>query len=507
MRISRSGSSGSGPADGSRYAGWPIGVAAVVTAAAILAATTVSAAMSVTPESGAMPAQIGGSGAVAGAQAVRIRPDGPSQTRKKSTTSTTTTTTIAVGGATTTIAIPTDAATTTTSTTTTSTTTTTAPTTTTTTAAPRPVDSDRVVGYVTSWGVYDRNFQMADIPAARLTHVNYAFANVVNGRCAIGDAWADIQRPLATDDLSLPYRGNFNQLQVLKRKHPHLRVLLSVGGWTWSGGFSAAASTATGRDLLAASCVEMMERYGFDGLDIDWEYPVSGGLQVGRAADKQNYPLLLQNLRTRLETVEQRTGTERLLTIAGPGGPTTMANFDIPATMAPLDWVNVMSYDFAGDWSPRTGHNAPLYSYPGIEDPTFTLDSAMRRWVAAGAVQSKLNGGLAFYGRGFGGVTTAAPGGTFRSVPMGTSQAGQFDYWHLTTSVLGSMTITFDEQARVPYAFNPSTGVWMSYDDPRSIADKAAYLDANGYGGAMIWELSNDSNSALLDAVARGFGG
>lgn len=371
---------------------------------------------------------------------------------------------------------------------------------------PQPTPSsqqERVVGYFTSWGIYERGYEVADIPASDLTHVNYAFANVVDGRCAIGDRWADVDRPSPTDLAALPYRGNFNQLQVLKARHPHLKTLLSVGGSTWSGGFPAATANPAARQRFAASCVDLMVRYGFDGLDIDWEYP---GMYGGSPADRANFTAFLAELRAQLD----RHGagpTRKLLTIAGPAGAPMMAQLDIPAITSHVDWVNVMTYDFAGPWSPRTGHNAPLFAYPGIEDSTFSVDSTVRRWVAAGASPDRLVVGLAFYGRGYGGVGGSAPGQTFSSIPMGTTEAGMFDYAHLRGGALDGMTVTFDQTARVPAAFDASSGTWISFDDARSIEEKGRYIARNGYGGAMVWELSNDADGELLAAAIRGLAG
>ena len=143
----------------------------------------------------------------------------------------------------------------------------------------------------------------------------------------------------------------------------------------------------------------------------------------------------------------------------------------------------------------------------GIEDQTFSLDSAMRRWVQAGAPPQKLVAGLAFFGRGFAGVNGATPGRTFSSVPWGTTEAGQFDYAHLVDGVLETMQVSYDAIARVPYAYDASTGVWISYDDPASIEEKGRYVERNGYLGVMVWELSNDADGQLLDAAHRGLDG
>ena len=125
-------------------------------------------------------------------------------------------------------------------------------------------ESGRVVAYFTSWGVYEGDYHVDDIPADRLTHINYAFANVSaeSGQIALGDPSADTDRLYPGDSHDpLSLHGNFNQLLLLKRQHPHLKTLISVGGWTWSGNFSAAAETAGKRRRLARSCAAFAARY------------------------------------------------------------------------------------------------------------------------------------------------------------------------------------------------------------------------------------------------------
>ena len=136
----------------------------------------------------------------------------------------------------------------------------------------------RVVGYYPGWGIYSRGFEVADLPGDQLTHINYAFANLVGGECVLGDPWADVERHLPGDPWSGPgsdasYFGNFRQLDLLQEEHPALKTLISIGGWTWSGNFSDAALTPASRARFATSCADFMENYGFDGIDIDWEYP------------------------------------------------------------------------------------------------------------------------------------------------------------------------------------------------------------------------------------------
>jgi chitinase len=299
-------------------------------------------------------------------------------------------------------------------------------------------------------------------------------------------------------------RGSFNQLRLLKEAHPHLKTLISVGGWTLSNKFPQVAATQQGRDNFAASCVEFMQTYGFDGIDIDWEYPVSGGLTDGTPADRENFTLLLADLREALDEV----GEGYLLTIAAPAGPSTYANIELEAIHPYLDFINVMTYDFHGGWETQTGHNAPMH--PASGDPfanaaTYNVHSAIQAYLDAGIPSNKVVMGLPFYGRGWQGVTTADDG-RFQSATdpaaNGTWEAGIFDYKDLKNHFLGQgYTRYWDAEALVPWLYNAATGIWISYDDPESLAIKSDYIVAEELGGAMYWELSSDTADAELLSV------
>ena len=363
----------------------------------------------------------------------------------------------------------------------------------------------KVVAYYTGWSTYARNYQVTDIPAAKVTHLNYAFANVSNGQCVLGDSYADTDKFFPGDSWDTgALRGNFNQLIKLKAKYPALKTLISVGGWTWSANFSAAASTNASRTLFAKSCADFMEKYGFDGIDIDWEYPVSGGLQNGVAADKANYTLLMQALRAELDRREALRGRDFLLTIAAPAGPATLANLDKPGLAATLDWINLMTYDYNGAWDKATGHNAALYRSASDNGPTgWDVDSTVRAYLNAGVPAKKLVLGVPFYGRGWTGVTPGSNGtglySTGTGPSTGTWEAGILDYDDLAANSIPKMTRYWDSTSQVPYLWDGTT--FISYDDPQSIRAKAAYINSKGLGGAMFWELSGDRKSALLDAL------
>ena len=363
----------------------------------------------------------------------------------------------------------------------------------------------KVIGYYPAWATYARNYQVADIPGNKISHINYAFANVANGKCVLGDSYADTDKAFAGDTWDADAkRGNFNQLQKLKAANPNLKTLISVGGWTWSANFSSAAATDASRKAFATSCVEFMKQYQFDGIDIDWEYPVSGGLQPGTAADKANYTALLAELKTQMNVKEALDSRDYYLTIAAPAGPGIIDNLEVSKVAATTDWINLMSYDFHGGWENVTGHNAPLAQSSADPAPAgLSVTEAVDTYLARGLPADKMVLGVPFYGRGW---TTngTANAGLFQAgvgSGVGTWEAGVFDYTDIERNYLPKMTRYWDDTAKVPYLYDPATKLFISYDDQQSIAAKAAYINSKGLGGAMIWELSGDRDEKLLDSL------
>lgn len=345
------------------------------------------------------------------------------------------------------------------------------------------------------------------MPAAQLTHINYAFANIANGQCVLGDPYADTDKAFPGDSWDTgAKRGNFNQLTKLKAINPNLRTLISVGGWTWSANFSAAAGTPQSRATFAQSCVNFMKTYGFDGIDIDWEYPVSGGLQSGVAADKANYTLLLQALRDELNRQGSAdAGKHYDLTIAAPAGPSILTNLEISKVASTVDWINLMTYDFHGSWDSKTGHNAPLTQPTGDPGPAgFYSDSTVNSYLSAGAPANKLVLGVPFYGRSFAGVG-ATNNGLFQPTSgagTGTWEAGVLDYKDIAANYAPRLARNYDTSAKVPYLYDAAKREFISYDDPASMGLKANYIASKGLGGGMFWEVSGDtSDYALLDSL------
>jgi chitinase len=370
-----------------------------------------------------------------------------------------------------------------------------------------PPTGDKVkLGYFTEWGIYGRNYNVKNLvtsgSAAKITHINYAFGNVTNGQCAIGDSYADYDKAFTADQSvsgvadtwDQPLRGNFNQLRELKAKYPNIKILWSFGGWTWSGGFGQAAANPA---AFAQSCYNLVEdpRWAdvFDGIDIDWEYPNACGLSCdtsGAAA----YKNLMAALRAKF-------GSNNLVTSAvtadgSAGGKIEAADYAGAAQY--VDWYNVMTYDFFGAWDAKgpTAPHSPLTSYSGIPKEGFTTADALAKFKAIGVPAKKLLIGIGFYGRGWTGVTQDAPGGTATGPAAGTYEQGIEDYKVLKSSCPATGTV-----AGTAYAHCGSN--WWSYDTPATIASKMAWAKNQGLGGAFFWEFSGDtSNGELVNAIS-----
>ena len=372
-----------------------------------------------------------------------------------------------------------------------------------------------IIGYFTSWSVYVRDYHVPDIPADKINYINYAFANIDNttGTIILGDAYADIDKFYPGDSWDPDsLRGSFHQLQILKANNPHLKTFISIGGWTWSTYFSDIALTQQSRETFAESCVEFIQEYEFDGVDIDWEYPVSGGLEsnIYRPEDKQNFTLLLAELRNQLDNAG-----DYLLTIAAPSSPLIQDNIEIDLIHQYLDWINIMTYDFHGPWSgvsdPVTNFNSPLYMVE--DDPTpepyyssFNMSAAVQGYFNQGVPLDKLNASLAFYGRGFGGVPNVN-NGLFQTytgpASGGTWEAGVFDYWDLAQNYidLNGYVSYWNDEAKVPWIYNPNTQKMISYDNSQSMEIKVNYIKSMDLGGTMFWEFSGDRYGVLLNTV------
>ena len=334
------------------------------------------------------------------------------------------------------------------------------------------VEQRKIVGYYPNWGIYQKKFPVTKVRGNRLNVINY--------------------------------------------------------GWTLSSPFFSIARDAQKRTDFATSAVYVMARYGFDGIDIDWEYPGGGGLDqsalANPASDGANFLALLRALREELDRQEAKDGRGYYLSIAGPGGDEKIANFDPAAVAGIVDWINVMTYDFQGGWDNYTGHQSPMVS---------TNPSAARKnWSVSGAMGQYLNGlngkrgvppaqlvvGVPFYGRGWDSVPPGprndglGQSGTEALSSLGETEFpydrlyadGYLSFAYGRTMGMNGYTRFWDPVAQVPYLYSATARRMVTFEDPESVGIKMNYVNQTGLGGVMFWELSEDETTAersLLETI------
>ncbi|REA58533.1 chitinase [Dyadobacter luteus] len=340
-----------------------------------------------------------------------------------------------------------------------------------------------VIGYV---GGFHGLLDVANIDVEKLTHINYAFVDIKEGKAFLTNEKTD--------------STNFRKLNLLKEKNPDLKILISIGGWAWSENFSDAVLTADARKAFAKSSVDIIRKYKLDGVDIDWEYPALPGEEgnVYRPEDKQNYTLMFEEIRKELDLMEKETGTKKLLTTAVAGWVEFLKATEMDKAQKYLDFVNLMTYDlFQGD---TVVHHAPLYTtnmYPTEK----SADAAVKGFVKAGVPVEKLVMGIPFYSRKFTVAGTLEKG-------LGQKQSAQTYYQGYTfikdslVNQKGFKTYR-DEVAKVPYLVNQETKEIISYEDEESIRERCKYVLDNKMGGVMFWEYDSDPKRYLLNEIDK----
>lgn len=349
-------------------------------------------------------------------------------------------------------------------------------------AAGEPV----VVGYYGGWASY-QGYSPDRLPADRLTHINYAFA--------------DIDPSTATLRLTAPEndRNNFRKLRELKRSHPGLRTLLSVGGWDYSANFSDAAATRQSRESFAQSCLDFILEHGFDGVDLDWEYPVSGGAggAAGRPQDRQNFTLLLRAIRDKLDAQGRRDGRRYLLTIAGGADSGYLRKIEPEKVAGLVDYIFLMAYDYHGPWDRYADLNAPLYT-PQEASPQYkgSVASSVQAYRNANVPAEKLVLGMPFYGRLYQGVSQTNYG-----LYSAFSSSRSVSYREVKSTFLKDPSYARLRHSRAQVPYLSGNSAFLSYDDPQSVAAKAITARDLGLLGFGAWELSQDAGTDLLDSA------
>ncbi len=356
------------------------------------------------------------------------------------------------------------------------------------------ISRPEVIGYFPSWKWKSGNAlsNPLAIPYEKLTIINYAFfAPLPDGSIEGKNALAD-RRYLTGDPEST--------LVGLAHRHG-VHVVLSIGGWDDSQNFPAIASTAGLRAAFAHSCIQALRQYGFDGIDIDWEFPGYTD-HGGGPADTRNFTLLLSGLRDSLDDFGRQALKRCLLTAALPAGGEHLQNMEVRNIAQRLDQLNIMTYDFYGVWDTLSGHNSPLYPSIG-SDTARCVDASFRRYRDFyGVPASRINIGVPFYGHTF---TNCVALNTPHGVEDTVQFPGSGAFYAKIAAVREKFVRHWDDDAKVPYLVSPAWKVLVSYDDEESIRAKGRYVLENGIHGVIIWEITADNmpdgSTPLLDAL------
>lgn len=436
------------------------------------------------------------------------------------------------------------------------------------------------IAYYDQWSVYGNAFYPKHLDtrgiAGKLDVINYSFGNIhptdltcfeankaagddnnPNAGDGAGDSYADYQKSFSAadsvdgvaDTWDQPIVGVFNQFKELKAKYPHLKINISLGGWTYSKYFHDAAKTDASRQKFVASCIKQYIKgdlpveggFGgpgtaagiFDGIDIDWEYPGSSGGHLGNhygPEDKQNFTLLLQEFRKQLDAEGAANGGKKyLLTAALPAGQDKIKYIETDKIGAYLDYANIMTYDMHGAWDGDgpTYHQSPLQ--PSAADPTdpiapgtekYSIDNAIDSWIdgnpaygiTGGFPANKLTLGYEFYYRGWKGVPAGTTNGLAQTATGGSAarplsqQAGIAHYKELGGIVDNPATTFWDDQSKSSYFYKD--GEFFTGLNQKSIQARVDYGKQRGLAGAMMYSLLGlDDNTTLLNQISDALGG
>jgi chitinase len=370
--------------------------------------------------------------------------------------------------------------------------------------------------------------------ADKLTVINYAFAvpvldslgNIfprVNSFTAYQEIYSsEMSINGIADDSTQPLRGNFNQLRILKERYPHIKILLAIGGWGGSKYFSDLALTHESREKFVNACIDIFidgnlpidnnadlpagQAGGkgslkglFDGFDLDWEFPISGGPEGTHynPNDRENHTALFALFREKLDSISQ----ELLLTAAVSARTWEFWKYNFKKDQEYLDWFNVMTYDYHGSWETVTGHHTNLLSSP--EDPDFrkeSFDNTIKYLLdSAGVSNDKIVPGAAFYGKGWMDADSSNSGlYLFGNADTTRTRIRFKNYLDFTDVIKEGYRNYWDDKAMAAWLYNYNKKMFWTYDDIRSIALKAHYVDAYDLKGLMFWEITGDDTMGTL---------
>ena len=402
----------------------------------------------------------------------------------------------------------------------------------------------RNVMYYGDWSIWggQGNFYPKDIPADKLTHLNFAFMDFnASGELIYCDKDAATGHPLGNAGVTYGdvNGGILNAFQVLKAENPNLKIGVSLGGWSKSGDFSTIAANASTRAKFVENVMKFIKYTNMDFVDLDWEYPGDyrepdktdntndEGTPNASPQDKDNYILLLQDLKNALNKQGKELGKTYELSVALPAGVSKIeVGIDVDKLFDIVDFANIMTYDMAGAWSTTSGHQTALYANPNApeEYKGLSVNECVNYYISQGAERQKIVIGAAYYTRGWEqvsdkGVDPNNPGlfgeaavvnknadltptpGALNEAPLKNGEGGRaggvwgYNALDKLKAKYTGLKEYWDDSAKAPYLYNPETGAFFTYDNVRSIQEKAKYVKENNLGGMIAWMASQDATT------------
>ncbi|KAL5121022.1 Chitinase 4 [Pleosporales sp. CAS-2024a] len=379
--------------------------------------------------------------------------------------------------------------------------------------------------FYVNWAIYARKHFVTDLPADKLTRINYAFANIsaTTGEVTLSDVWADTQFPYPGDVQTNASQllGNFNQLYKLKQANRNVKAILSVGGWSFRGFFFDGLSTPDRRQKFCDSAIALIADLGLDGFDVDWEYATS-------KVDADNFVDTLRRCRKTFDaySAAYARGYHFEITISAPAGPQHYSALNVRAMDAYVDHWNLMAFDYQGpNFSNFTGHSSNVF--PSSKNPKatngwvveenkfepFNTNQAIQFYKANVASPCKIILGMPLYGYSFANVTDQSKNGrglgqTFMGPGDGTWAPGTLDYKVLP---LNGSKVYHDEETMAAWSWDAAKKEFVTFDTPKSATWKTNYLKQQGLGGAWWWESDGDrpitDDKSIIATVVKALGG
>ncbi len=386
----------------------------------------------------------------------------------------------------------------------------------------------RNVMYYGDWSIYSgqKNFTPDKIDGSLITHLNFAFMDAdENGDLITTDTWADYQNPnvgysVGSDN---KYAGVLGAMVLLRQKYPNMKIGISVGGWTRSGDFPKLAASDRTRKNFANNVAKFVHCYGYDFVDIDWEYPTAdrdpdpegNGVAIdkgckGSAADTKNFTLLLQEIRNSLDSYGKTDGKHYELSVAMSASPTMMSAIEYDKVLNIVDFANMMTYDLNGAWGGFTAHQTALYTNPAYDggDASLSVDSCIKyleNKYGDDIDYSKIVVGVAPYTRGWKEVKkdTGRDPKNPGLYADATGESGVTYAYGDIDSLISKYNLTkyWDDVAKANYFYSESTGMFFTCDTEESVAEKGKYVREKHLGGLISWMASLDSTNSITKTM------